>query len=300
MIKLYAKFVEEQLNIKVIVGKKTAHERFAGALATYTIETMMQDGQALQAGTSHYFGQVFAKVFNIKFSNHENQQEFGYQTSWGVSTRLIGALIMAHSDDLGLVLPPTLAPIQIMILNLAPKNSEITKLVKTIFTILEPYFRVAINDDDKSFSFKKSESQIKGIPLTIEIGEKEWQQAIIKLVLRHNLTTIFCNINDEQLLIKQIKTAFTEISTNLLDSSQKNFANNLQKIVNFNDYQKLVKTHKGYFIAPFCGDIKCEAQIKTLTRTTSRCIPLVAVDNPTSCFKCQQPDSPWTYFARSY
>lgn len=300
MIKLYADFVEQQLAIKVIVGAKTIHERFAGAKMTYTIETMMQDGQALQAGTSHYFGQEFTKVFNIKFSNKDNKQELGYQTSWGVSTRLIGALIMAHSDDLGLVLPSTIAPHQIMLLNLSPKSHKVKITVERIFKILSSHFRVLINEDNKSFSYKKSESQIKGIPITIAIGEQEIENQVIKLILRHNLDTIDVEINNEKLLVTTIINQLNKLNKDLFNSSQKKLNTSLKELTDFNEYHKLVKIHKGFFIVPFCDQIKCEEEIKSLTGTTSRCIPLEPYKKPSNCFKCQTPNSVWTYFARSY
>lgn len=300
IIKLYADFVEQHLAIKVIVGAKTIHERFAGAKITYTIESMMQDGQALQAGTSHYFGQEFTKVFNIKFSNKDNKQELGYQTSWGVSTRLIGALIMAHSDDLGLVLPPTIAPHQIMILNLSPKNDKVKILIEKVYKILSSHFRTLINDDNKSFSYKKSESQIKGIPITIAIGEQELENQTIKLILRHSLETINTKFNDEKLLVTTVMNQLKIINKDLFNTSQIKLNVCLKELTTFSEYQKSVKIHKGFFIVPFCGQITCEAEIKSLTGTTSRCIPLEPYKIPSNCFKCQTANSVWTYFARSY
>ncbi|WP_375317391.1 proline--tRNA ligase [Spiroplasma endosymbiont of Virgichneumon dumeticola] len=300
MIKLYAKFVEQHLAIKVIVGEKSVYERFAGAKTTYTIESMMQDGQALQAGTSHYFGQGFAKVFDIKFTNKDNKQELAYQTSWGVSTRLIGALIMSHSDDLGLVLPPTIAPTQIMILNLSPKNEMVQKVVQQVNNYLKSHFKVLVNNDDKSFSFKKSESQIKGIPLSIEIGTKEIENNQIKLVLRHNLSETLINFDDEKQVIKAINNLFVTMNQELLTKSASNLKNNLKEIITFDEYKKLVKIHKGFFIVPFCNQVICEKEVKELTSTVSRCIPLEVYKAPSNCFKCNMPYSAWTYFARAY
>lgn len=300
MIKLYAKFVEQYLAIKVIVGKKSVYERFAGAKITYTIESMMQDGQALQAGTSHYFGQCFAKAFGIKFTNKDNKQEFAYQTSWGVSSRLIGALIMAHSDDLGLVLPPTIAPTQIMILNLSPKNAIVQTVVQKINNYLKPHFKILINNDDKSFSFKKSESQIKGIPLTIAVGLQEIANKQIKLVLRHNLSEKLISFDDEKQVITTINNLFVAMNQELLAKSAANLKNNLKEITTFNEYKLLVKVHKGFFIVPFCNQVICEKEVKELTSTVSRCVPLEVYKTPSNCFKCKTPNSAWTYFARAY
>lgn len=301
MINLYAEFVEKKLAIKVILGKKTAHERFAGALDTYTIETMMQDGQALQAGTSHYFGQKFANIFNIKFNNSNNQQEFVYQTSWGISTRLIGALIMAHSDDLGLVLPSNIAPIQLAILNLMPKNEEVNQFVKDIEKILnDSDITYLINDENKSAGFKKSETQIKGVPLMIEIGKNEAETRSLKLVIRHNLEVINFNLNEDKNLVVKIKETLEKIDQDLLSWSKKRFDDNLIEITDFNDYQKIITSHKGYIISPFCGEIECEKTIKEITNTNSRCVPLSKYKEESSCFKCKKENSPWTYFARSY
>lgn len=300
MIKLYAKFVEQYLAIKVIVGKKSVYERFAGAKVTYTIESMMQDGQALQAGTSHYFGQCFAKAFDIKFTNKDNKQEFAYQTSWGVSSRLIGALIMAHSDDLGLVLPPTIAPTQIMILNLSPKNEIVQTVVQKINNYLKPHFKILINNDDKSVSFKKSESQIKGIPLTIAVGLQEIANKQIKLVLRHNLSEKLISFDDEKQVITTINNLFVTMNQELLAKSAANLKNNLKEITTFNEYKLLVKVHKGFFIVPFCNRVICEKEVKELTSTVSRCVPLEVYKMPSNCFKCKTPNSDWTYFARAY
>ncbi len=300
MIELYAEFVEQFLAIKVILGKKTIHERFAGALETYTIETMMQDGQALQAGTSHYFGSKFAEIFNIKFTNELNQQGYIHQTSFGASTRLIGALIMAHSDDLGLVLPASIAPVKIIILNLFPKDEKVTNLVNKLHKIFIKQYQVQIDSSEKSASYKKSAATIKGIPLIIEVGQNEVVKSIIKVTLRHNLKENFLKINNEKQLLKEISDLLTTSNTDLLKNSANNFAKSLQEVTDFKKYQKLVKTHKGYFIAPFCGDYDCEAEIKALTSTTSRCVPLIPYKKNGICFKCHKPNSPWTYFARAY
>lgn len=300
IIRLYAEFVEKFLAIKVILGKKTAHERFAGALETYTIETMMQDGQALQTGTSHYFGQKFANIFDIKFSNVKNEQEFVFQTSWGMSSRIIGALIMAHSDDLGLVLPATIAPIKISILNLVPKDQEVSSFVKKIADILIKNFNITIDETNKSVSYKKSEAQIKGIPLVIEVGQKELAAQEIKITLRHNLQSSFVSTKNEDKLLATINELLEKNNKELYENSQNNFAEQLKEVVDFKDYQNLVKEHKGYFIAPFCGSYQCEQEIKTLTNTTSRCVPLDEYRPSSACFKCQTQNSAWTYFARSY
>lgn len=300
IINLYAKFVEKFLAIKVILGKKTVHERFAGALETYTIETMMQDGQALQAGTSHYFGQKFAEIFNIKFSNFKNIQEFAYQTSWGVSTRLIGALVMAHSDDLGLVLPAMIAPIQIIILNLLPKNQEISNAVDKLASIFKQKYHTTIDSNDKSTSYKKSEAQIKGVPLIIEFGQQELIKQEVKVTSRHNLATTFLSFQDEQQLLEKIDQLLLNSNQELLQNSASNFSKNLKEVTSFQEYQSLIKNHKGYIIAPFCGDFDCEVEIKKLTSTTSRCVPLEEYKAADKCFKCQKNNSPWTYFARSY
>lgn len=300
IINLYAKFVEQFLAIKVILGKKTLHERFAGALETYTIETMMQDGQALQAGTSHYFGQKFAEIFNIKFSNAKNEQDFAYQTSWGTSTRLIGALIMAHSDDLGLVLPAMIAPIKLIILNLLPKNQEIVSAVSNLAKVFPEKYQIKVDDSDKSASYKRSAAQIKGIPLIIEFGQQELVKQEIKVTSRHNLATSFISLKDEKQLLAQIEQLLAASNQELLQNSADNFRKNLKEITSFSDYQTLIKSHKGYFIAPFCGDYQCETEIKALTSTTSRCVPLIEYKPNAECFKCQKSNSPWTYFARSY
>lgn len=300
IINLYAGFVEKFLGIKVILGKKTQHERFAGALETYTIETMMQDGQALQAGTSHYFGQKFAEIFNIKFSNQANKQELVYQTSWGVSTRLIGALIMAHSDDLGLVLPALIAPIKVIVLNLLPKNQEVSAAAESLTKVLQTKYPTMLDATDKSASYKKSEATIKGIPLIIELGQQELAKKEVKITSRHNLASTFVSMEKQDELLAEIDRLLVNSNQELLAKSTANFSNNLKEVTDFKTYQELIKTHKGYIIAPFCGDMTQESEIKAQTSTTSRCIPLKPYKPNAKCFKCDKDDCPWTYFARSY
>lgn len=198
---------------------------------------------------------------------------------------------MAHSDDLGLVLPSTIAPHQIMLLTLSPKSDKVKITVERIFKILSSHFRVLINEDNKSFSYKKSESQIKGIPITIAIGEQEIENQVIKLILRHNLDTIDVEINNEKLLVTTIINQLNKLNKDLFNSSQKKLNTSLKELTDFNEYHKLVKIHKGFFIVPFCDQIKCEEEIKSLTGTTSRCIPLEPYKKPSNCFKCQTPNS---------
>lgn len=198
---------------------------------------------------------------------------------------------MAHSDDLGLVLPPTIAPHQIMILNLAPKSDKVKILIEKVYKILSSHFRTLINDDNKSFSYKKSESQIKGIPITIAIGEQELANQTIKLILRHDLKVIGVKFNDEKLLVTTIINQLNVINKDLFNISQIKLNTCLKEVITFSEYQKSIKIHKGFFIVPFCGQITCEAKIKSLTGTTSRCIPLESYKTPTNCFKCQTTNS---------
>lgn len=293
-IEIYKKFVKEYLALPVIIGQKSELEKFAGAEKTYTIEALMADGQSLQAATSHYLGQNFSKQFNILFTNKENVKEFAYQTSWGLSTRIIGAIIMAHSDDNGLILPPKVAPRQIVII---PYNYEknLINWAEELKQILEKKYRVKIDIRDKSFGYRINDAQFKGVPIIIKIGKHELAAKKITCVLR--------NINDNyQVEVDNLLTAIDQFLVNIhqkmYDDANEFLNENITEVDNFEDYQRLLTTKIGYFLAPFCNRIICEEEIKKITTTVSRCKK--DTNNKAICFKCGQKSEGIYYFARAY
>ena len=296
ILDVYSKFAEEALLLPVIRGQKTEREKFAGALETYTIESLMYDGQALQCGTSHYFGQNFAKSFDIKFTNQDNQLEYAYSTSWGVSTRTIGAIIMTHGDDHGLVLPPMIAPTQVMIIPV--KNDD------TLLTVAEQIkeqlgnFRVVIDESEKSFGYKLANAEIKGIPVRIEIGPRDLEQESIKITRRDTFEKVQVKIPE---VLATVNKLFTKISANLFNRTLANRQQRTIKVNSYEEYKEILKQKNALFLVPFCGSLACENIIKEETQTVSRCIPFdISQDVSGQCFRCDNPAQYLVYFARAY
>ncbi|AHF61435.1 hypothetical protein P344_06320 [Spiroplasma mirum ATCC 29335] len=296
ILDVYSKFAEEALLLPVIRGQKTEREKFAGALETYTIESLMYDGQALQCGTSHYFGQNFAKPFDIKFTNQDNQLEYAYSTSWGVSTRTIGAIIMTHGDDHGLVLPPMIAPTQVMIVPV--KNDD------TLLTVAEQIkkqlgnFRVVIDESEKSFGYKLANAEIKGIPVRIEIGPRDLEQESVIITRRDTFEKVQVKISE---VLATVNKLFTEISANLFNRALANRQQRTIKVNSYEEYKEILKQKNALFLVPFCGALACENIIKEETQTVSRCIPFdISQDVSEQCFRCDNPAQYLVYFARAY
>lgn len=282
MIKLYAKFLKNYLAIPTIVGKKTPFEKFAGACTTYTIEAMMKDGRALQAGTSHYLAQNFSKPFDIRFKSSNNLDDYVYQTSWGVSTRLIGAIIMSHGDNRGIVIPPRVAPIQIDILELFEnKNPKIRKASKKLEHSLKRKWRVRVDNSNKQPGFKAANSEIQGVPLRIEIGPRDIENNQVTVVRRDTLEKIVMNIPDVK---ENIQNLLDQIHQNLYENANKRLKENTVFVTDYNDFKKEINSQK-FVIAPFCCLDESEKIIKEETGATSRCIPLV-FEKPEKNMKC--------------
>jgi prolyl-tRNA synthetase len=299
MLNIYAQFAEEYMAMPVIRGVKTENERFAGAEDTYTIEALMQDAKALQAGTSHFLGQNFAKAFEVKFLNENNKEEFVWATSWGVSTRLIGGLIMTHSDDEGLVLPPKLAPTQVMIIPIPKPDDIINEAVDKVMALLKAKGISVKYDDDpkKRPGFKFAEHEMHGIPVRIAIGKRDLEKNVVEVARRdtkEKTSVPMDGIDDyiEQLLI--------DIQNNLFDRAKKYRDDHITKVDNFEDFKSVLAEKGGFISAHWDGTSETELKIKEMTKATVRCIPL---DNPQEDGKCVltgQPSKQRVLFAKAY
>ncbi|WP_036451948.1 proline--tRNA ligase [Mycoplasma buteonis] len=302
MISTYAKFLKNYLAIPTIVGKKTPHEKFAGACSTYTIEAMMKDGKALQTGTSHYLAQNFSKAYNISFRNKENQQEYVYQTSWGVTTRLIGALIMTHGDNRGIIVPPRVAPVQVDILELFNKKApQVSEVAQKLFVDLNLKFRVRLDSTDKNPGFKAANSEIQGVPLRIEIGPRDLENNMVTIVRRDDVENkILVKVEDVKTTVGLL---LDEIHNNLYEKAEERLKNNTVFVYNYEDFKKEIAQNK-FVTAPFCCLGAAEEKIKEETGASTRCIPKV-IDKPekdVECiFKdCKKRTNRYVIFAKAY
>ncbi len=301
MLNVYADFAENWLAMPVVKGIKTANERFAGALETYCIEAMMQDGKALQAGTSHFLGQNFAKAFDVKFSTKEGVQEYVWATSWGVSTRLIGALIMTHSDDNGLVLPPKLAPTQVVIVPIYKTEEQLQAISEKALAIKKQLeakgIRVKFDDrDNQSPGWKFSEYEFKGVPLRIAIGPRDMENGTVELARRDTLTKSF---HKQEELENLVPSLLEEIQQSLFDKALKLREDNTHKVDTFEEFKTLLE--KGSFLlAHWDGTPETEDKIKDETKATIRCIPLDNALEDGVCIYSGKPSKQRVLFARAY
>ncbi|QJG67252.1 proline--tRNA ligase [Mycoplasma phocoenae] len=300
MLKTYAKFLKNYLAIPVIQGKKTPREKFSGACSTYTIEAMMKNGRALQAGTSHYLAQNFTKAFDITFKNAENKREFAYGTSWGVTTRLIGALIMAHGDDRGLIIPPKVAPVQIDILEIfGHKDPAVKNLAKQVKKDLSKFFRVKLDDSSKGPGFKAANSEIHGTPIRIEIGSNEAMNNSVTIVRRDTLEKVTVPFTKD--LKSVIRKIFTDIHNNLYNAAYDRMLNNIVTCDNMEDFKQKIDEGK-WVLMSFCGDEDAEAFIQETTGATARCIPFkdpIHIES-TSCVLNGKKTKRNVIFAKAY
>ena len=301
MLNVYAEFAEKYMAVPVIKGVKSANERFAGALDTYTIEAMMQDGKALQSGTSHFLGQNFAKAFDVKFLNKNNELEYVWATSWGVSTRLMGALIMTHSDDNGLVLPPYLAPIQVVIVPIY-KNAEqlekITSVVSPIVDELKQYgISVKYDDaDNKRPGFKFADYELKGVPVRLAIGARDIENGTIEVMRRDKLEKSVENLEG---IASYVKDLLEDIQANIY---AKALAHRESKTIQVDSYEEFKEKIEegGFILAHWDGTPETEEKIKEETKATIRCIPLDGDKTPGKCMVTGKPSAQRVVFARSY
>ncbi|EFF41647.1 proline--tRNA ligase [Mycoplasmopsis alligatoris] len=301
MISTYAKFLKNFLAIPTIVGKKTPYEKFAGACSTYTVEAMMKDGRALQAGTSHYLAQNFSKPYSIVFKNKNNELENVYQTSWGVSTRLIGALIMTHGDNRGIIIPPRVAPIQIDLIELfGAKSAKVKEVSQKLYELLRRKWRVRVDASDKQPGFKAANSEIQGVPLRIEIGPRDLENDMVTIVRRDTLEKTLVNYNDVK---KIIQKKLDDIHDNLYKSAKDRLESKTVWVDTYEEFKKEIQKNN-FVVAPFCCLDEAEIKIKEETGATSRCIPKT-LDKPNKnklCIfdTCKTETNRYVIFAKAY
>jgi prolyl-tRNA synthetase len=302
MLNIYADFAENWMGLPVIKGRKTANERFAGALDTYCIEALMQDGKALQAGTSHFLGQNFAKAFDVKFTNKENVQDFVWATSWGVSTRLIGALIMAHSDDAGLVLPPKLAPIQVVVVPIYKHDEELDNIAAYVVGLTKELKAKGISvkfdkRDTHRPGAKFAEYELKGVPLRVAIGSRDMQNGTVELARRDTKTKETVN---QEGLAQHIEGLLEEIQQNIYKKAFDFRAGNTTEVDTYEEFKRMLDEQPGFLSAHWDGTPETEQRIKDETKATIRCIPLDNKQEEGKCILTGKPSSQRVLFARAY
>ncbi|MEN2776385.1 proline--tRNA ligase [Acetivibrio clariflavus] len=298
MLNVYADFCENVLAIPVIKGQKTEKEKFAGAKATYTIESLMHDGKALQSGTSHNFGDGFAKAFGIQYTDKNNQLQYVHQTSWGVSTRLIGGIIMVHGDDNGLVLPPKVAPIQVIVIPVSQhKEGVLEKAYAIRDRLAASGIRVKIDDSDKMPGWKYSEYEMKGVPVRLEIGPKDIEKNQAVLVTRVSREKLFISLDE---LEAKVSETLDKVQKDLYNKALEMRNKKTYTAVNLEEFEKIIKETPGFIKAMWCGERGCEDLIKEKTAATARCIPFEQEKISDKCVCCGKEAKHMVYWAKAY
>lgn len=302
MMNVYAEFVENFMAIPVIKGLKTETERFAGAEETYCIEALMQDGKALQAGTSHFLGQNFAKAFDVKFANSEGKQEHVWGTSWGVSTRLMGALVMTHSDDKGLVLPPNLAPIQVVIVPIYKTDEQLAEITNEVNTLIASLrkLRISVKYDDRTTQkpgFKFAEWELKGVPVRIAVGPKDLENGTFEVARRDTLTK---EVVSKDSIVTYTNDLLEQIQSEMFDKALDYRQNHITEVNSFEEFKTILDTKGGFISAHWDGTAATEERIKDLTKATIRCIPLDRVEEAGTCVFTGEKSVGRVLFAKAY
>ncbi len=298
MLNVYADFCEHYLAIPMIKGQKTDKEKFAGAEATYTIEALMHDGKALQSGTSHNFGDGFARAFDMTYTDKNNQLQFVHQTSWGLSTRTIGALIMVHGDDSGLVLPPRIAPTQVMVIPVAQHKEGVLEKADEIYRAIKAAgIRVGIDETDKSPGWKFSEQEIRGIPLRVEIGPKDIEAGQAVIVRRDTREKYFVSIENIPDRIGQILEIMQH---DMLERAREHRDSHTFVAKTYDEFKDIIENKPGFVKAMWCGDQACELKIKEDTTATSRCMPFEQETLSDVCVCCGKPAKTMVYWGKAY
>ena len=298
MLKVYEDFYAEALAIPAYTGRKTEKEKFAGAEETYTIEPMMHNGVALQGGTSHYFGDGFAKAFDIKFTARDNTLKYPHQTSWGLSTRSIGAIIMTHGDDNGLILPPRIAPIQVVIVPVAQHKEGVLEKAAEIKATLSKTLRVKLDDSDNSTGWKFAQYEMKGVPLRLEIGPRDIENNSCVLVSRVTREKTFVSLDN---LVEEVEKALQKVHDELYNRALENRTNRTYEARTYEEFLDTAANKEGYIKAMWCGETECEEKLKDVTGgVKSRCIPFVEDHLADTCVCCGKPAKHMVIWGRQY
>ncbi|MBQ1639827.1 MAG: proline--tRNA ligase [Lachnospiraceae bacterium] len=298
MLNLYADFCEEVLAMPVVRGQKTEKEKFAGAEATYTIEALMHDGKALQSGTSHNFGTNFSKPFGIQYTDKNNQLQYVYQTSWGMTTRLIGAIIMVHGDDSGLVLPPRIAPTQVVVIPIQQRKEGVLEKAAEVSERLGKVARTKLDDSDKSPGWKFSEAEMRGIPVRVELGPKDIEAGKCVLVRRDTREKIECALDDLESVVPAL---LEQIQKEMFERAKAHRDSHIYDAHNYDEFCEIANNKPGFIRAMWCEDVACENKIKEDLAVTSRCMPFNDQEHISDvCACCGKPAKKLVYWGKAY
>jgi prolyl-tRNA synthetase len=297
MLNLYADFCEEVLAIPMIKGRKTDKEKFAGAESTYTIEALMHDGKALQSGTSHNFGSGFAEAYGIQFTDKDNKLKNAYQTSWGMSTRIIGAIIMVHGDDSGLVLPPRIAPTQVMVIPVAQQKEGVLEKATEVYNSLKDKFRAKMDDSNKSPGWKFSEQEVRGIPTRIELGPKDIEKNQAVIVRRDTREKIVVSLDN---IAEELEKVLETMQSEMLERARAHRDAHTSVATNWDEFTDILENKPGFIKAMWCGETECELAIKEETGATTRCMPFEQECLSETCVHCGKPAKKMVYFGKAY
>lgn len=297
MLNVYADFCENELAIPVIKGRKTDKEKFAGAEATYTIEAMMHDGKALQSGTSHYFGDGFARAFDITFTGRDNSLCHPFQTSWGMSTRVIGGIIMTHGDNNGLVLPPAVAPIQVIILPIAQHKPGVLDKAYELRDRLKKHFRVKVDDSDQTPGWKFAQYEMKGVPLRLEIGPKDMEKNQCVLVRRNDREKLFVSLDELETVVE---AQLEEVRKGIYEKALARREGMTYSAKTLDELKEIADSKPGFIKAMWCGDAACEEKLKEVAGVSSRCMPFEQEHLTDTCVCCGKPAKSMVYWGKAY
>lgn len=297
MLKVYARFAEEALAMPVVMGQKTEKERFAGAEATYTIEALMHDGKALQSGTSHYFGDGFSRAFDVQFTDKENKLVYPHQTSWGTTTRLIGAVIMTHGDDNGLVLPPAIAPIQAVIVPIASHKEGVLEKAQSICKRLKPVCRVKLDNSDRSPGWKFAEYEMKGVPLRLELGPRDIENNQCVIVRRVDGQKFTVNLDSLETEIPKLLAEAHDVMYSVALARREKMTYTAKTL---GELKEIAETKPGFIKAMWCGSRECEDRLKDIAGITSRCIPFKQEKISDTCVCCGKKADKMLYWGKAY
>ena len=297
MLRVYQELIRDSLAIPFVSGPKTESEKFAGAQDTYTVEALMHDGKALQSATSHFFGNAFPDAFDIKYLDKNNELHSVYETSWGLSTRIIGAIIMVHGDDSGLVLPPRIAPVQTMIVPIMQKKEGVLDKAEEIRKRLASSYKVKVDDSDKSPGWKFSEQEVRGIPTRIEIGPKDIEKNQAVIVRRDTREKIIVSLDEIETKLGEV---LEQMQSDMLERAKKHLAEHTVEARNWDEFKAHIEKQDGFVKAMWCGETECEEAIKDETTATTRCMPFEQEHLSDVCVHCGKPAKCEVYFGKAY